>query len=150
MIRIIGTCFSWLFTGKLAVLLWFFFSVHAEDGHLRNSFVSSKEDSKGVSFSSIQSVTEQSCKCYLKNFGCRLSSASRVSLKDPSVQVSLPLGSNGTFQRWEVSRSSRVCFWRGLCDLSSSLSPFLSLKDDLFHYRQQGQMTVDQNPEAVR
>lgn len=129
----------------------FFFSlVHAEDGHLRNSLVSSKEESKSVSFDSIQSVTEQSCKCYLKNFGHRLLSASRVSTKDPSVQVSLPLGSNGTFQRWEVSRSSSVRLWRGLCDLSSSLSLFHSLKDDLFHYRQQGQMTMDQNPEAVR
>lgn len=39
-------------TGSVIMFL-FFFSVHAEDGHLRNSLVSSNEDSKGVSFGSI-------------------------------------------------------------------------------------------------
>lgn len=61
-----------------------FFLVHDGDRHLGNNPVSSKGDSKGMSFYSSQ---QQSSKFYLNGFTYMLNLGSKVCPKDPSVQV---------------------------------------------------------------
>lgn len=144
MIKIARTMFTLVIYRKTCSA---FFLVHDGDGHVRNNPVSSKGDSKGMSFYSIQSVAQQSSKFYLNGFSYMLNLGLKCLLKTQVFKCDCSQEEVETFRGRKMLEGVSL---EGMYCLSSSVSLLYSLKDEFLHRRQQNHMTIDQTLQSFR